>query len=199
MTTELKKGKYVYYRCSGYRGKCETPRFTESEVSEKLGEILKAIYIPDEVVERIQNALARHQERSHKDTEAQRTRLEQRLANVRVKMDRAYDDKLSGAIDEDFWNRKMNDWRNEEQQVRMALDGLKQSSNGDRLLDAKRILELANKAHFLYVTQNPAEQARLLKLVLLNCEIDEVSVYPTYRKPFDVIFQRVKTEEWSGR
>ena len=199
MTTELKKGKYVYYRCSGYRGKCDTPRFTESEISEKLGELLKAIYIPDEVLERIQNALASHQERSHKNVEAQRTRLEQRLANVRVKMDRAYDDKLSGVIDEDFWNQKMNDWRNEEQQIQMALDGLKQSSNGDRLLDAKRVLELANKAHFLYVTQNSAEQARLLKLVLLNCGIDELSVYPTYRKPFDLIFQRVKNQEWSGR
>ena len=199
MTTEKKKDKYVYYRCSGYRGKCDTPRFTESEVSERLGEILKAIYIPDDVLKRIENSLLRHQERSHRDSEAQRTRLEQRLANVRVMMDKAYDDKLSGNITEDFWQRRMNAWRNEEQQIQMALDGLKEANNGDRLLDAKKILELANKAHFLYLTQNSTEQARLLKLVLLNCAIDEVSVYPSYRKPFDLIFQRVKNEEWSGR
>ena len=199
MTTEKKKGKYVYYRCSGYKGRCDTPRFTESEVSEKLGSILKNIYIPDAIVKRIENALASHQERTKKDSEVQRSRMEQRLVNVRAKMDRAYDDKLSGTIDEAFWQRKMNDWRAEEQQIQMALDGFKQANNGDRLLDAKRILELANKAHFLYLTQNPAEQARSLKLVLLNCEIDELSVYPTYRKPFDLIFQRVKTEEWSGR
>src|SRR3974390_2620824 len=77
ITTELKKDKYVYYRCSGHRGKCATPRFTESEISEKLGEILKNIHVPDVVVERIENALASHQERSQHDLQVQRTRLEQ--------------------------------------------------------------------------------------------------------------------------
>jgi hypothetical protein len=33
-------------------------------------------------------------------------------------------------------------------------------------------------------------------MVLSNCAIDAVSIYPTYRKPFDLIFQRAKTEEW---
>jgi hypothetical protein len=67
------------------------------------------------------------------------------------------------------------------------------------LLDAARILELANKAYFLYVKQPPAEKAKLLKMVLSNCAIDAVSIYPTYRKPFDLIFQRAKKEEWRAR
>ena len=36
----------------------------------------------------------------------------------------------------------------------------------------------------------PAEKAKLLKMVLSNCRIDAVSLYPAYRKPFDLIFQR---------
>jgi len=36
----------------------------------------------------------------------------------------------------------------------------------------------------------------LLRIVLSNCNIDAASVDPTYRKPFDLIFQRVKIEEW---
>lgn len=42
------------------------------------------------------------------------------------------------------------------------------------------------------------EQNSLLKLVLLNCATDGVSLWPTYRKPFDLIFQRTKNEEWSA-
>jgi len=75
----------------------------------------------------------------------------------------------------------------------------RQESSAGNILAAKRILELANKAYSLYLTQNPTEQAKLLRLVLLNCSIDAVSVHPTYRKPFDLIFQRAKNEEWSGR
>jgi hypothetical protein len=33
-------------------------------------------------------------------------------------------------------------------------------------------------------------------MVLSNCAIDAVSLYPTYRKPFDLIFQSTKTEGW---
>ena len=59
----------------------------------------------------------------------------------------------------------------------------------NRLRDGARILELANKAHFLYLRQNPAEKA-------LNCTIDAANVYPTYRKPFDLIFQAAQTARW---
>jgi hypothetical protein len=67
------------------------------------------------------------------------------------------------------------------------------------MLDAVRILELANKAYSLYVKQPPAEKAKLLKAVLSNCTLDAVSIHPTYRKPFDLIFMRAKNEEWRAR
>jgi site-specific DNA recombinase len=199
VTGELKKGKYVYYRCSGFRGKCPLPRFREQEIAERLGSILKDICIPDEVAAEIERSLELDQSRQKSLAAGERARLEQRLASVRRRMDQAYTDKLDGKISEDFWQRKLVDWQAEEQQLKTALSGLDGSKNGDRLLHAKRILELANKAYFLYLTRKPAEQAELLRKVLLNCAIDGASLYPTYRKPFDLIFQRTKNEDWSGR
>ena len=67
------------------------------------------------------------------------------------------------------------------------------------MLDAVKILELANKAYFLYVKQPPSEKAKLLNLVLSNCAIDAASVYPTYRKPFDVILAKGKNEGWRAQ
>jgi len=64
------------------------------------------------------------------------------------------------------------------------------ASKPERLLDVMRVLELANKAYFLYVKQPPQEKAKLLRMVLSNCTIDAASIYPTYRKPFDVIFTK---------
>ena len=84
-------------------------------------------------------------------------------------------------------SRKSAEWQAEEQQIRLAIQGLEQV-RPERLLDAVRILELANKAYSLYVKQPPAEKAKLLKMVLSNCAIDAASIYPTYRKPFDLIF-----------
>jgi len=61
ITAERKKGKYVYYRCTGHRGKCDTPRFREQEMSQKLGEILQNIHIPDAVLTALQESLDSHQ------------------------------------------------------------------------------------------------------------------------------------------
>lgn len=51
----------------------------------------------------------------------------------------------------------------------------------------------------IYLKQEPTEKAKLLKMVLSNCAVDARSVYPTYRKPFDLIFQHAKNEGWRAR
>ena len=77
----------------------------------------------------------------------------------------------------------------------MATQGLEEIEP-DRVLNSGRILELANEAYSLYVGQNSRERARLLRMVLSNCHLDAVSVYPTYRKPFDLICGAAQTGEW---
>jgi hypothetical protein len=107
-------------------------------------------------------------------------------------------DKLDGRVSEELWLRKSAEWQQEEQQILMAIQGLKGAAP-DRLLNGVRILELANKAYFLYLKQPPAEKAKLLKMVLSNCTVDATTVYPTYKKPFHLIFERAKNEEWCAR
>jgi site-specific DNA recombinase len=198
VTAELKKGKYVYYRCTGYRGKCALPRFREEEISDKLADIMKNIHIPDTVLAQLKHEIEHEAKRIENDSMAKRRALDARLVALRSRMDRAYRDKLDGRIPEDFWERQMFTWHEEERHIKAGIEHLERPS-ASRVFTISRILELANKAYFLYVTQKPSEQAKLMRMVLLNCSIDEVSVYPTYRKPFEMIFERAKSEEWSGR
>lgn len=52
-------------------------------------------------------------------------------------MDAAYIDKPDGKIDDEFWERKVGEWRVEEQQVKLALEGLAVADRGDRALNAQ--------------------------------------------------------------
>jgi hypothetical protein len=113
-------------------------------------------------------------------------------------MDAAYTDKLDGKIPEDFWERKVSEWRTEEQQVQTAINGLASTESGDRALDAERVFQLANKAYLLYISQSPVEKAKLLRMLCSNFSVDGASVTPTYRKPFDMIFERARLEKWSA-
>lgn len=198
VTAEIKKERYTYYRCTGFRGKCGLPYFREDELGERLGQILKDIHIPGNILQQLQESLLNDKGREEAIRKEQGERLANRLALVHRRMDQAYQDKLDGKISEEFWTRKSGEWQGEESQIRVSLQGL-EKAQPERLLNAARILELANKAYFLYVKQDHAEKAKLLKMVLSNCRIDALSLYPTYRKPFDLIFERAKTEEWCAR
>ena len=199
ITAQMQKQRYIYYHCTGGRGKCDLPYFREDELAQRLGGVLKDIHVPDCVVADIQKSLANEKSSRADRLRAEETRLQQRLTAIRNRTDQAYLDKLDGKITSEFWERKNAEWLQDEQQVQFAIAGLKQADWPAHLLTASRTLELANKAYFLYVKQNPVGQAKLLKMVLLNCKLDAVSITPTYRKPFDLIFARAKNEEWRPR
>ena len=196
VTAEFKKQKYTYYRCTGYRGKCELPYFREEVMAERLGQVLQAIRIPDDVLTQLEESLLT--DKTHEQTLRMRQaeRIEQRLDLLRKRLEQAYVDRLDGKITEEFWEAKSTEWQEEEQTLLASFRELERAENPERALDRVRILELANKAHSLYVTQTPQEKAKLLRMVLSNCSVDAVSAYPTYRKPFDMIFERAKTGEW---
>jgi site-specific DNA recombinase len=197
MTGERKKGKYVYYHCTGYHGRCPTPWFNETEISSKLGAVLEDIRIPGEIVAKLNDSLQRDQERVQREFTARKERLEKELDLTRRRQDQAYIDKLDGKITEEFWNRQMSELAMIERRIASQLAALTEPST-EKLLTVARTLELAQKAHSMYLAQDPAEQAKLLSLVLSNCEVDEVSVYPKYNIPFNLIAQRAKTEDWLG-
>ena len=198
VTAEIKKGKYIYYHCTGYRGKCDLPYIRQEQLADQLGQILKNIHIPDGILKQLQDSLRLDSSTANQETAAQRVRLEQRLSAVRRRKDLAYTDKLDGKVSEEFWAVKNTEWQTEEDGILLAINALKEASP-DRLVTVNYTLELANKAHSLYVSQNPEEQGKLLRMILSNCATDGISLSPQYRKPFDVIFQRVKTEEWRAR
>jgi hypothetical protein len=80
--------------------------------------------VPPEVVSDIVATLRDDQKQAAGKVSADRTALESKLTGIRNRMDAAYADKLDGKIPEDFWERRMSDWRMEEQQVKMAIQGL---------------------------------------------------------------------------
>jgi site-specific DNA recombinase len=196
VTTELQKGRYIYYRCSHGRGKCALPYMREEAIANHLGEVLKDIYVPEGIATRIVESLNDDLDRSERERKANLTALQQRLAAICTRMDQIYEDKLDGKINAELWERKNAEYRDQERTVQVQIARASAPITHEHTLSAKRIFELATNAHSLYLTRNPAEQGQLLKSVLLNCSTDGASLWPVYRKPFDLIFERAKNEEW---
>lgn len=110
---------------------------TEAELGKRLGQVLKNIHIPDDVVAHIERSLTEDQHSSENAKKEQRQKLEQRLSAIRQRIDQSYMDKLDGKISEDFWQRKNAEWQQEEQQILFAMQGLEQA-NPDKAFDRKK-------------------------------------------------------------
>ena len=54
---EIKKGKYIYYHCTGHKGKCPEPYVREEVLEEKLSNLIKKLQFTTEVLEWIKEAL----------------------------------------------------------------------------------------------------------------------------------------------
>jgi hypothetical protein len=96
VTTELQKGRYIYYRCSHGRGKCALPYMREQDVAVRLGQVLKDIYVPEGVAAQIVGSLNTDLDRSERERKANLAALHQRLEAIRTRMDQMYEDKLDG-------------------------------------------------------------------------------------------------------
>src|SRR5207244_13316693 len=53
MTAEKKKGKYVYYRCTGFRGRCGNTYIREEQLSSLLGTVITPIQIGPAIADEI--------------------------------------------------------------------------------------------------------------------------------------------------
>jgi len=195
VTAEIKKDKYVYYHCTGFKGNCGNSRIREEELDLKFGELVKRIEIPEDVIEWIKQALLE----SHRDEKVHHDRqigsLQRQYTRLQNRLDAMYVDKLDGKISEEFYDGKSEEWRKEQEGLREAI-GRHEKANINYLVQGTQILELAKKAYFLYLQQDPSEKRKLLNILLSNCTFDGGNLHPTYNRPFDMLVKNKEIEDW---
>lgn len=195
-TAELHKKKHVYYRCSFGKGRHKAPYLTQAKVSELLARVVKPFTIPAEEARRIVSSLETDYANSRGQRQLEIQTVAQQLSAVRDRMRKCYRDKLDGTIDQGFWSQNMKEWMGEEGQLQERLARLERHSEISQSEKIGKIFELAQFAHSTYFNLDHHEQGKLLRIVLSNCKTDGVNLWPDYRKPFDVIAERAKNEEW---
>jgi site-specific DNA recombinase len=193
MSGELKKGRYIYYRCAGSKG-CK--RFYPEKLLE--GETLRLLSSL-QIDEAVSEWLLGEIEKLHDEglDEATMKRLVSRRRALQRLQSQAYEDKLLGKIDEGFWRERSAAWQAELAEINGELQTIENApSKADLLAAARKPVELLQVAPTLYVTQEPSEKARLLKTMVSNYTITDGSVSVVLRSPFDVLARGARTGEW---
>jgi hypothetical protein len=194
MVGEIKKGRYLYYHCTGFKGKCPEPYTREEVLEKRFTSLLKGIAFSDETLDWVRQALReshRDERQFHDDAIAKLQREHRRL---RDRIDSMYEDKLDGRIANEFFDSKAAEMRAAQTAI-MRDVGSHQTANRSYIEEGVQLLELAHRAHALFESQPAAEKRRLLDFVLSNCTWKGGGLTAKYRQPFDVLAVAVASEQ----
>jgi site-specific DNA recombinase len=188
MVGELKKARYIYYHCTGYKGRCDEPYVREEVIAEKFSDVLGRLSFGDEVLQWVSAALRESHADQRKEHDAAITRLQAECERLHNRIHAMYIDKLDGRIDRSFYVQMSEQWRVEQEKLMQEI-ALHQAADQCYLDEGVRLLELARNSQRLFVKQEPDQQRRLLNFVLSNSTWKEGALSVTFRQPFDLIAQ----------
>jgi site-specific DNA recombinase len=190
---EIKKGRYVYYHCTGYRGKCPEPYTREEVLEVEFGKLLAGLAFDAAILDWLREALRQSHGDERRHHEAAVARLQGEYNRLQARLDALYVDKLDRVIDAGLFDRFSLQWRQEQDRCLRLIED-HQGANRSYLDEGVRLLELAHSAHRLFQKQEPREKRRLLDFVLSNCAWSNGKLTVTYRQPFDLIAAAVAEE-----
>lgn len=193
---EIKKDKYKYYHCTFSKGRHkEIGYILEDILAKRFEEPIKDITLPNETTEWLKEGLKER----HKDVSLLQ---ENRLASLQSQYDKTnnrlnslFDMRLDKEVNEETFKAKENEYNTQLIEIKAQIASAK-TVNPNFYEDGCRTLELSNRLYSMYVKANYEEKAKILKAVASNYTIHDVTITPTYRKPFSLFAKRASRLSW---
>ena len=199
LTAELKKGKYVYYHCTGNRGDCPRPFVREEVLTEQFSRLLDGLSIPQPVLEWLSIELRENSANEEAFRRKQLSALGQEERRLKARLEAMYLDKVEGEIPVEVYRSLKAKTEEELANIRLAASEA-EHAGASNMITAATLLELASTASFRFKTASNADKRELLSHVCSNCVYSDINVEVSLKKPFDIILslngQKAKNEDW---
>ncbi len=187
---DLKKQKYIYYRCSGNRGRCGEPYVRQKVLEEQCAAILNRLRFDEETLALMTRALKESfavETKDHAEALA-RLRAEQDRLNKRLEL--LWVDKADGKVDPRFYESMSAQWRDELARCARDVQRLDQA-NWDYMDDGIALLSLAQNAGNIFKDEPSARKKLLLNLVCSNLTWGGGELRADFKQPFDFLAESV--------
>jgi hypothetical protein len=190
---------YVYYRCVRYnRGDHPRTRVTEVDLDRQMLALFDRMRIKnDDVREWFRAVLASQTRDAQADARAQREELTRQESLIVARQDRLLNMRINDEIDESMFARKHTDMRDQLAKIKLQLDVLDRSRDETAEL-AVKAFELSQTLREQWLVADYSAKRRILEIVCLNCRLDDATLVPEIRKPFDVLAEGVVSEKSRG-
>jgi DNA invertase Pin-like site-specific DNA recombinase len=202
---ELKKGKYVYYHCTGNRGKCTEPYTRQEVLIREFANVLQELVIPQPILEWLGDAVLTSDQTEQAARAQAIKKLQARYDQIQARIETMYLDKLDGRITQEFFDKQSAAWRCEQEGLQRKIQDIQKATPApiDQAVDTLRLMSRASE---LFLQQPAAEQRRLLQVVVEKAAWQDGALRTTLFEPFEILrhsnqesYRKEKENGGSGR
>ena len=183
---ELKKGKYVYYHCTGNRGKCPEPYTRQEVLSEHFANVLSELVIPSAILEWLGDAVQESDRTEQAARAASIIKLKARCEQIKARIETMYMDKIDGRISQEFFDKRAATLRGEQHGLLRQIQDIEKATLApvDQAID---MLQLTSRASELFLQQPPVEQRRFLQTVMEKAAWKHGGLRTALFEPFEIL------------
>jgi DNA invertase Pin-like site-specific DNA recombinase len=162
---ELKKGRYLYYHCTGNRGKCPEPYTRQEVLTGEFASVLGELVIPQPILEWLGDSVLESDRTEQATRERTIKQLEAAYDRLKTRIETTYLDKLDGRITAEFFDQRSAEWRREQEGLLRKIHDIQAAAPApiEQAIDA---LRLTSQACQLFQQQPATEQRRLLQVLI---------------------------------
>lgn len=191
ITSEIKKGTYVYYRCTGMRDRhCPGMKAVREEaLTDQFASLLEGLVLSPVHLEQLKQALKESLSEESAVRRAHTQRIAQGIDRLKIKLERAYLDRLNDRVSDEVYESVRQKLESELAGLdvqRQALDSAVTNYYDLGL----RLLELAQTAHFRFNAAEPDTKRKILIELLATADYCDRQVQVSLKSPFNVLLER---------
>lgn len=192
---ELHKGKYIYMRPKPRNG-CDKCFYVREElITGQIGEIIKQIHIPTDVLHQVKICLKDLVGQKFELQMREINSLKSRLTQIKAKHGRLTDLLVDNSITKEDYDRRVIDLKKEEHEINNQLEQSVILDNNfeDQVIN---VFELANRSHELFKSSDSSQKRQIVNLLFPNLQMDGEKLVFTLQKPFDRLLKMQDCATW---
>ena len=186
--TKTGQREYIYYRCSRYNvAGHPRVRLTESDLDGQILALFDRLRVEDEEVRDWFMAVLRSRTRDQQRASKERVlELDRQLIQITTQQDRLLNLRLNDEIEAGTYSQKSTELRDREAKLRLQIEACSRGRQEEADI-AVMAFELTQKLRTRWDTADYVVKRRILEILCLNFMLNDATLVPTMRKPFDVL------------
>ncbi len=198
ITFEKKKQKYVYGHCTQSKFKHDFKYVSEDIITEQVMKIFESIKIPEDAYQEVSSVLRQTHDDEKRYRDQALSSIETEITKFQNRIDRVYEDYLDDKITEVLYQRKSDEYRENQKKLQRQRDNIELIDDG-YFGTVFHLLNLAKSAPKLFQKANIEQKRSLLQIVLSNFSLDGDQLRWKLKEPFETMVLCSQNSSWLRR